>query len=163
MPTRLSFKEALERQDEIPAEPPAVSGSPTRLRLSMAGPILQPVTAIQAIKAFGMSLREAHAAIDQIVAGHTVTLDLTIPDGRVPAAEFAALGIQAQLPAADIDVRAIREGLDLTVQEFAIRFALDPATVQNWEQGHTRPDPAAAVLLRVIATNPAAVDAALMS
>lgn len=163
MPPRLSFKEALARRDETPAEPPALSGSPARLRLSMAGPIPQPVTAIQTIKALGTSLREAHAAMDRIAAGHAVTLALTIPDERDVQAEFAALGIHAQIMDADIDVRAIRQGLDLTLQEFAIRFALDPDTVQSWEQGRTRPDPAAAVLLRVIATNPAAVDAALMS
>ncbi len=44
--------------------PPVLSGSPARLRLSMAGPISQPVTAIQAIKALGTSLREAHAAME---------------------------------------------------------------------------------------------------
>jgi putative transcriptional regulator len=161
VPPRLSFKEALARRDDPPAERPALCGSPVRLRLSMAGPIPQPVTAIRTIRTFGTTLREAHAALDWIAAGHGVTLEVTIPEGRDPVAEFAALGIRAQVLKAEIDVRAIREGLDLTQTEFASRFGLDPAMVQNWEQGHTRPDPIAAVLLRVIATNPAAVDAAL--
>ncbi|WP_342154455.1 helix-turn-helix domain-containing protein [Methylorubrum sp. SB2] len=162
MPTRLSFKEALARRDDPPAERPVLSGSPARLRLSMAEPIPQPVTVAQTIRAFGTTLREAHAALDWIAAGHGVPLEVTIPKGRDPVAKFAALGIHAQVLEAEIDVRAIREGLDLTQTEFASRFGLDPATVQSWEQGRTRPDPVAAVLLRVIATNPAAVDAALM-
>ena len=38
---------------------------------------------------------------------------------------------------------------------------LDPDAVQNWEQGRTRPDRNARILLRVIATAPEAVEEAL--
>jgi putative transcriptional regulator len=60
-----------------------------------------------------------------------------------------------------VDVRAVREGLGLTQLEFAARFGLDPDAVQNWEQGRTRPDRNARILLRVIATAPEAVEEAL--
>lgn len=55
----------------------------------------------------------------------------------------------------------MREGLGLTQLEFAARFGLDLDAVQNWEQGRTRPDRNARILLRVIATRPEAVEEAL--
>ncbi len=61
------------------------------------------------------------------------------------------------LPPGDIDVRAIRERLGLTRPAFAQRFGLAVAAVRDWEQGLRRPDPAARVLLMVIARNPDAV------
>jgi putative transcriptional regulator len=57
----------------------------------------------------------------------------------------------------DIDVRAIRERLGLTRPAFAQRFGLAVAAVRDWEQGLRRPDPAARVLLMVIARNPETV------
>ena len=58
------------------------------------------------------------------------------------------------LPPGDIDVRAIRDRLGLTRPAFAQRFGLAVAAVRDWEQGLRRPDPAARVLLMVIARNP---------
>lgn len=58
------------------------------------------------------------------------------------------------LPPGDIDVRAIRARLRLTRPAFAQRFGLAVAAVRDWEQGLRRPDPAARVLLMVIARNP---------
>ncbi len=57
----------------------------------------------------------------------------------------------------DIDVRAIRERLGLTRPAFAQRFGLAVAAVRDWEQGLRRPDPAARVLLMVIARRPETV------
>ena len=60
-----------------------------------------------------------------------------------------------------VDVRAVREGYGLTQEEFALRFGLDLSTLRNWEQGRTRPDGPARVLLRVIERRPRAVEEAL--
>jgi putative transcriptional regulator len=59
------------------------------------------------------------------------------------------------------NVRAVRQSLKLTQEEFAARFGLPLGTVRDWEQGAHRPDRAAQVLLRVIAKNPEAVIRAL--
>jgi transcriptional regulator with XRE-family HTH domain len=48
-------------------------------------------------------------------------------------------------------VRALRQKLNLTQEEFAKRFHLPLGTVRDWEQGAHRPDKAAQVLLTVIA------------
>ena len=59
------------------------------------------------------------------------------------------------------DVRATRKRLGLSQAEFAARFGFQPATLRNWEQGRTRPDGPARVLLAVIARHPEAVQDAL--
>jgi putative transcriptional regulator len=61
---------------------------------------------------------------------------------------------RVHLPPGDIDVRAIRKRLNLTRPDFARRFGLAIAAVRDWEQGLRRPDPAARVLLMVIARSP---------
>jgi putative transcriptional regulator len=60
-----------------------------------------------------------------------------------------------------VDVRALRRRLGLSQAAFAARFGFQPATLRNWEQGRTRPDGPARVLLAVIAQHPEAVDDAL--
>jgi len=60
-----------------------------------------------------------------------------------------------------IDVRAVRRRLGLSQVEFAVKFGFQAATLRNWEQGRTRPDGPARVLLAVIARNPQAVEDAL--
>lgn len=60
-----------------------------------------------------------------------------------------------------IDVRAIRQKLGLTQQEFAMQFGFSLATVRNWEQGTRVPPGSQRVLLTVIDKAPEAVKAAL--
>lgn len=58
-------------------------------------------------------------------------------------------------------VKAIRKGAAKSSREFAARFGIPVRTLEGWEQGRRRPDPAASVLLRVIEKNPGAVEEAL--
>ena len=60
-----------------------------------------------------------------------------------------------------VDVRAIRMMLGMSQAQFAAAFGFGLDAVQNWEQGRTRPDRNARILLRVIATAPNAVEAVL--
>src|SRR5262245_44771819 len=57
-----------------------------------------------------------------------------------------------------VDVRAVRQRLGLSQSAFAGKFGFHPATLKNWEQGRTRPDGPARVLLAVIARHPEAVE-----
>lgn len=59
------------------------------------------------------------------------------------------------------DVRATRKSLGLSQSAFAAKFGFHAATLRNWEQGRTRPDGPARVLLAVIARHPEAVEDAL--
>ena len=64
---------------------------------------------------------------------------------------------RVHIPPGDVDVRAIRDRMGLTRPAFAQKFGLAVAALRDWEQGLRRPDPAARVLLMVIARNPDAV------
>lgn len=61
----------------------------------------------------------------------------------------------------EIDVREIRRRMGLSQAAFAAKFGFQAATLRNWEQGRTRPDGPARVLLAVIAQHPEAVEDAL--
>jgi DNA-binding transcriptional regulator YiaG len=54
----------------------------------------------------------------------------------------------------DQDVRAIREGLQLSQSEFANLMRVNVRTLQNWEQRRRRPTGPAAALLKIVATAP---------
>jgi putative transcriptional regulator len=57
-----------------------------------------------------------------------------------------------------VDVREVRRRLRLSQAAFAAKFGFQTATLRNWEQGRTRPDGPARVLLAVIARHPEAVE-----
>jgi putative transcriptional regulator len=59
------------------------------------------------------------------------------------------------------DIKAVRQKLGLTQEQFAARFGLPLGTVRDWEQGAHKPDRAAEILLCVIAAEPEAVVRAL--
>jgi putative transcriptional regulator len=77
---------------------------------------------------------------------------------RVPGLRVTQVRVDRPAP---IDPLTIRQNLGLSQSRFAARFGFTPATVRNWEQGRTRPDGPARVLLAVIAHHPEAVEDAL--
>lgn len=62
---------------------------------------------------------------------------------------------------AEIDVKAIRRKRGLTQQEFAFRYGFTVGRIRDWEQGRSRPDGPARILLKVIEKQPEAIDRAL--
>jgi len=64
-------------------------------------------------------------------------------------------------PPEQVDVHAIRKKLHMSQERFARRYGFSVWSVRNWEQGRRRPEGPARVLLRVIESNPEAVDKAL--
>jgi DNA-binding transcriptional regulator YiaG len=134
--------------------------------LRRAGPPLaEPISVAQALTRRGLGLRKAHEVLNRLAEGQAVPVRLpAVVDHVDLREELATLGVEA-LPRSvpdKVDVRLVRESFGLTQLEFATRFGLDPDAVRNWEQGRTRPDRNARVLLRVIETDPSAVDAALV-
>lgn len=57
--------------------------------------------------------------------------------------------------------KAVREKLGLSQNQFASLIGISPRTLQNWEQGHRRPEGTARALLRVAESHPEAVLEAL--
>jgi putative transcriptional regulator len=50
--------------------------------------------------------------------------------------------------------KIIRRALELTQQEFAVRYHIPLGTLRDWEQGRTEPDQPARAYLTVIARDP---------
>ncbi|MEX6632324.1 helix-turn-helix domain-containing protein [Hyphococcus lacteus] len=60
-----------------------------------------------------------------------------------------------------VDVKAIRERMNMSQREFALLFGFSLANIRNWEQGRRFPDGSARVLLKVIDRYPEEVENAL--
>jgi putative transcriptional regulator len=72
---------------------------------------------------------------------------------RVPGARV--------LPAPAGDVRAMRRCAGVSQAQFARLIGVPVRTVQNWEQGRTRPAGPARALLKIVAADPKAAIKAL--
>ncbi len=77
---------------------------------------------------------------------------MAVEDGEVPDDELA---VHAPSP------KTLRLRHGMTQEQFASALRIPIATLRNWEQGRTEPDPAARALLTVLAKNPKAVFEAL--
>ncbi|MEQ1888106.1 MAG: NadS family protein [Alphaproteobacteria bacterium] len=62
-----------------------------------------------------------------------------------------------------LDVRAIREQLHMSQQEFSRAYRIPLPTLKGWEQGRRQPDGTASAYLNVIARLPEETRAALAS
>jgi putative transcriptional regulator len=60
-----------------------------------------------------------------------------------------------------IDIRKLRESVDVSQAQFARMIGVSKDTLQNWEQGRRRPRGPAKALLRVFEKDPKAVVRAL--
>lgn len=60
-----------------------------------------------------------------------------------------------------IDLKALRQRMKMTQEEFAQRFGIPLASLRNWEQEHRLPTGPARSYLKVIERNPKAVLQAL--
>ena len=110
-----------------------------------------------------MSLLKAKRAIEAVIElGEAVVHVPTVEDMAVLAQALRASGFTAVLISDElVDVKSVRTRLDMTQEQFALRFGLDIDAVQNWEQGRCRPDRATASYLRVIDRAPEMAAAAL--
>ena len=59
--------------------------------------------------------------------------------------------------------KTLRRALDLTQEEFALRFQIPLGTLRDWEQGRAEPDQTARAYLKAIAGDANAVQRALQS
>jgi putative transcriptional regulator len=120
----------------------------------------------------GLSVQAAHRAIGQLATTTALpeearpSIPLRLPNVPEPSAferEFQALGVRAErrrVPDA-VDLAAVRARLGLSREAFAARFALEPRTIEGWEQGRFLPDSPARILLKLIERDPDAVEAVL--
>jgi len=91
---------------------------------------------------------------DDIIEGMKNAVDYL--DGK----QKGAVKHVVQVPAA-VDVKAIRKQLRLTQEGFANEYGFTLSAVKDWEQGRRTPERAARILLKIIESDPSAVDRAL--
>jgi DNA-binding transcriptional regulator YiaG len=160
-----ALKAKLERLGPLPDAGRARSGSPGDLVLRPAAGLakVRAIDAMAVLTQRGVSVVSAKRAIETMIdRGQVVVTVPAIDDGATLAKELRAAGIVTrQVGGGAIDIKALRGRLGLSQAEFARRYALDLATLQNWEQGRTQPDKTAQALLQAIAAAPDGVAAAL--
>jgi putative transcriptional regulator len=162
-----SLRERTARLGPTRAVDRVPSGSPAVLALS-PGPDrskLKTVAAALALARRGVPLLRAKRALEEMTARGRAYLRVpTVEDEAALVRELAEAGVVA-IPAAPpetADVRAVRNKLGLTQEQFALRYGLDLDAVRNWEHGRRRPDTAARSYLRVIERDPRLVEEALL-
>lgn len=160
-----SLKEQFARLGPIRELDRVPSGSPAVLSLR-PGPALanlKTVTAAISLAKRGISLLKAKRAMEELLAsGRAVVLLPTVEDASTLAAELEASGVRSAMVVSDeIDVKAVRQRLGLTQEQFALRYGLDLNSVQNWEAKRRAPDAAARSYLRVIERLPESASEAL--
>ncbi len=133
------------------------------LRLPEEGHVPRTIDGMMALARRGMTMLKAKRAIEALVEDGRVFVDLpTVEDHEALTNDLAKAGIAAAVlePHKALDVRALRERLGLTREQFAIRFGLEVETVRNWETGKREPDTTARSYLRVISNDPELVERA---
>jgi DNA-binding transcriptional regulator YiaG len=163
--TQSKLKARLEQLAQAKAARPNPSGSPAVIVLHRDAGMrsLKSISVIKALAARGLTLLRAKRVVEKAMAEGSATIELpAVADMAALAAEMRGTGFRLAKPATEVvDVKALRERLALSQEQFALRFNLPLGTLVNWEQGRVTPDRAANNYLRVIASNPAVAAAAI--
>ncbi len=162
-----SLRERLARPGPIRAIDRVASGSSAAFVLTPLAdrPRINTVTAAIELARRGLPLLRAKRALERMLAEGRAYVHLpVVEDAEALSRTLASFGIAAAVhgPPEAVDVRAIREGLGLTQEEFAVRFGLGLDTVRNREGNRRQPDKAARSHLTAIARMPDRIQEALV-
>ena len=163
--TQSSLREKFARLGPTQAINLVPSGSPEILILSL-GPELahaRTIDATYALRRRGVQTIKAKRAVEAAVRGESVALVVpTVENAATLASEMTGAGFKLSFRTPkSVDVKTLRERLNLTQEQFALRYGLELDAVRNWEYGRREPDTAAKSYLRVIEHDPEAVQEAL--
>lgn len=157
--TNSSLKAAVERLGPVRDVSRHRSGSKEHLVLRPLGtqaPVRAP-TAVLLLARCGISLLKAKRAVEAVLAGGEVPLILP----KVPAADelmqgLREAGLAAHLatPPQSFSVKALRQRLKLTQEQFAVIYGIDLRTLQNYESGARKPDRTAIGYFKLIERAP---------
>jgi DNA-binding transcriptional regulator YiaG len=136
------------------------SGSPTILNLR-PNPEAREVNSIAAIESLmrrHVPLLKAKRAIEAtLVDGNNYLQVPKVEDLHKLRSELQSAGFLvrlAPLPGRAIDVKALRERLGKSQEQFAARYRISVDVLRNWEQHRNEPDPVARNLLEMIERDP---------
>ena len=162
--THSKLKEQFARLGRVRAIDRVASGSPVDLVIRPSDGLakVRTIDATMALAKRHMTMLKAKRAVEAMVETGETTVSIPMVENfRALVADLRQAGVKATRLACDpVDVRTIRTTLGLSQEQFALRFNLDLATVQGWEQGRHVPDRPAQAYLRAIAAAPREVAAA---
>lgn len=127
-------------------------------------PFHKTVSVAEALAKRGLTLLQAKRIVTRLAKGESVAAEIPmVEDTGLFEQELMRHGIVAgrRDPPDEVNVKAIRERLGLSQDEFATRFGFDAASLRNWEQQRTVPELAVRSFFRVIEADAAAVEKAL--
>lgn len=166
MSTKSSLRDLFGRRVQVRDVPRVASGSPGKFLLQsepyqVAGP-----SAALALAKRHISLRDAHEIVTRLFDHGEAVVELPMVESvDALTRDLSACNVTAKAygPPPTVDVKAIRETMGMSQEQFALEFGLELATVRNWEQGRSEPDTAARNFLVTVARDPDAVRHALVS
>jgi putative transcriptional regulator len=116
---------------------------------------IKTIDATKALHRRGMTMLRAKRAIEAMLQDGEVAVQTPSDDFPALDMELRKAGIRvARISTEPVDVRALRQALRMSQEEFARRYNLDLDALQNWEQGRRVPERAVQSYLRVIAARP---------
>jgi DNA-binding transcriptional regulator YiaG len=165
MSTSSELKARLERLGPVRdvSRPPLSSDASIVVVLRRVGALDKGVSVARRLFASGLTLKQAHDAINRLAAlGWAVCAVAKTEDLHMLANDLSLLKVELRrkLPVSE-DIAEMRARRGLSQREYADLLGLDIRTLQNWEQGRNRPDPAAISLMRVFDRAPDMVGEAL--
>ncbi len=160
--------ERFARLGPVRVENPVRSSSDRRLpqHFVRTGAFTQRLPVLHRLRAAGLSLKAAHTAITELAElDHTVCDLPEDVDLESLASDLGALDVglrrRVALPEPAVFLAQVRERHHLSQRQFADRLGFDVRTLQNWEQGRNRPDPAILNLVRIFDRDPRIVEDAI--
>jgi putative transcriptional regulator len=106
---------------------------------------------------------QAKRAIETLLEKNRVFIDLPmVEDTTALTNDLTKAGIAAAWikPDQTINVRELRDRLNLTREQFAIRYGIEIETLRNWETGKRQPDTTARSYLKAISNAPELIEQA---
>ena len=162
-----SWKERFARRAGDKVRVLVPSGSPVALNLQVdpAAREIDSIAAIESLVRRHMPLLKAKRAIEAVLNDGSNYLQVPkVEDAATLRSELQAAGLMARvapLRGRAIDVKALRERLGWSQEQFAARYRISLDVLQNWEQHRNEPDPIARNVLEMIERNPVAAERAL--
>jgi DNA-binding XRE family transcriptional regulator len=142
-------------------------GSPAILNLRLDPKVdhIDSIAAIEALVRRHLPLLKAKRAVEAVLTDGRNHLHVPkVEDVHRFEAELRASGLDARavfLAGAVIDVKALRERLSVSQEQFAARYRISLDVLRNWEQHRNEPDPIARNVLEMIERDPAGAELAL--
>lgn len=162
-----SWKERFARRASGKAGDLVQSGSPAILSLRTHADEgeVNSIAAIELLVRRHVPLLKAKRAIEAVLADGSYYLPVPkVEDFEQLRSELRTAGFAvrvAPVPGRTIDVKALREKLGTSQEQFAARYRISLDVLRNWEQRRNEPDPIARNVLEMIERDPSGVERVL--